>query len=173
MFDRAKFIAVATAEAMLHLVWTGPNCPASKYTKPFAGVFGSGRFSWCAAFVTWCLNNSGCTTGIRPNPPVPGMENYTWALVELWQQWAKHHGFWHHNDGIYKPQAGDLIIFDWNGGPAIPDASWDDHIGVCLGVDPSGFIKTAEGNTSNMTALKLRSPIYINGYISIPEGFKF
>lgn len=170
MFNRQAYIASAVAEAKKNLTWNGPGSEAYKYTTPFIPIFGAARFSWCGAFQLWNVNKAGGKVGIRASKPVPNYESYTFALVEYWQQWALHNGFYHHNNGAYKPQPGDQIIFDWEGIKA--DSGWDDHIGMVVGVLPNGMIHTAEGNTGNATAEKQRSPSLINGYISIPEGFQ-
>lgn len=172
-FNRAAFLVVVQAQALLHLVWS-PGSLATKFTNLFAAIFGKGRFSWCGAFQTWCLIESGCfpagTVRAFKSKAPPGYEHYTFALVEYWQQWAMANGIYHHNDGSYSPVAGDLEIFDWNG--IKQDSGWDDHIGCDAGPDSSGLRRSAEGNTGNQTALKLRSKSVINGWIHIPEGFE-
>lgn len=168
MYNRDAVLQIAVAEANKHLVWA-PGSEATKYTKSFASIFGNGRFSWCGAFQRWCIEASGCPIGIRASKSVPGYENYTFALVEYWQQWAIHNEIYHHNNGQYTPKPGDQIIFDWNGIKA--DSGWDDHIGMVVKSLGNGYLQTAEGNTGNMTAIKVRSTSLINGYISIPDGF--
>lgn len=172
-YNRAATLALCIAQAMLHLIWT-PGSQATKYTKIFATIFGNGRFSWCGAFQTWCMINCGAAPlgtirAIKSKAP-PGYEHYTFALVEYWQQWAMANGLYHHASSGYVPQPGDQIIYDWDKIKA--DSGWDDHIGMLVNVRPDGQLNTAEGNTGNQTALKIRPAHFVNGYIHIPDGFE-
>lgn len=173
-FKRAKLVAIAEEEAKKGLVWELPTAnkleTAVKYTKPFESWFGEGRFAWCAAFVTWCLNKSGLKLGIQPKDLKEF--KYTWALVETYQQWAIKHGYYHDNDGKYVPTAGDIVIFDWEQIDINqPDTDWDDHIGIHLRMDGKNYI-CAEGNSSNRTGVFTRYSKQIQGWISLPERLK-
>jgi hypothetical protein len=143
--------------------------PAKIFTKKFEPAFGKNRFPWCAAFVTWCCEQAGL------NIPMNCPTGYTFALVEAWQIWAKSKGFYIDNAKGVIAQPGDIIIFDWDQRNLNdPDSDWDDHIGFVVDYLPdSGFYATAEGNVNDATARKNRDKILIQGFIRIPDGFKF
>lgn len=171
-FTRKGLADVAEREAKLKLVWT-PGGAADKYKKKFQGPpagFGKGKWSWCAAFVTWCCEQAGLLMPVKcPNSKF----GYTFALVEAWQQWAIQNGFYHDNDGVFVPERGDISIFDWSQSDInIKDNDWENHIGVHLHMSGRNYV-CAEGNTSNMTNIKTRTPIQIQGWIRLPDGFSF
>lgn len=167
-FTRKSLADVAEIEAAKHLVWT-PGSEADKFKKKFWPVFGKGKWSWCAATVTWCCEEAGLTMPVN----CPGKFGYTFALVEAWQQWAEEQGLYIDNDGRFKPERGDITLFDWSQ-TNINDADTDyeNHIGVFLYMDGSLFV-CAEGNTNNQTNLKERHAVNIQGFIRIPDGYDF
>lgn len=166
-FTRAKALGLAVSEAQKDISWNG-NGLAKRYTKKFEPEFGTGRFSWCAAFVTWCCEQSGLNIPMK----VPGDPNgYTFALVEAWQQWAIRRGFWIDGGVNGKPQPGDIVCFDWDGA-TFPDRDGEDHIGFVM-EDQGANVKCAEGNTNDKTDIKIRAKSLIQGYIRIPDGFRF
>jgi lysozyme family protein len=168
-FTRAKALEFALAESAKDISWRG-NGVAKKYTKKFEPVFGTGRFSWCAAFVTWCCEQAGLNIPVK----VPGdADGYTFALCEAWQQWGKRQGFWIEGGSNVSPQAGDIVLFDWDGATHPDGASdWEDHIGFVIRGDTSS-VYCAEGNVNDATARKNRDKSLIQGYIRIPDGYKF
>lgn len=167
-FTKAKLADIAEAEAKKHLVWS-PGSEADKYRKKFFNVFGTGKWSWCAAFQTWCAEQAG----LAMPENCPSHFGYTFALVEAWQQWAIQMGFYHKNDGHYVPTRGCQVIFDWSKKSlSEPDTDWDNHIGLYLHMDGAAYV-CAEGNTSNQTNIKERSGINIEGFIDIPDGYSF
>lgn len=168
MFDRKKFADSAEAEAKLGLVWS-PGSEATKYTKKYEPVFGKGRFSWCAAWVTWNGDLAGLDLPIKDPAPF----GYTFALVEAWQQWAIWANLYHDHDEKFVPERGDIVCFDWNQLDIDDrDTDWEDHIGVFLHMDGEYYV-CAEGNTGNRTAIKRRKSIQIQGFIRIPHGYVF
>ncbi len=175
VFTKQGFADLAEIEAKKQLVWSMTS-EAEKYTRPFGPWFGTEQISWCAAFVTWCLKNSGINIGVQPFPAVPGFEPYTWALVETYQRWAQVHGCYHQNTpNGYKPQRGDIVLFDWTQTyVGEPDQRWQDHIGVHLGMSPvtTGWYMCAEGNTGNQTNIKQRPPVCVEGWVSLPDGLR-
>jgi len=82
---------------------------------------------WCASFVSVVLYNNGYKDICECS--VPRMN----AL-------AKKHGIY--KDKSYKPQVGDVIVFDWD------DAKDGDHVGIITNVNGDLLI-TREGNVSN------------------------
>lgn len=161
-FTRARLAAIMEREANEGHTWNG-NGRAKKFTKKFEGVFGSARFAWCAACVTWCCEQAGARMPV--NAPGTG---FTFALVEAWQQWAIARGFWH--DGTAGIARGDIVIFDWDGAQ-FPDRDQEDHIGVAMGGESGGFVVCGEGNVSDSTAIKTRAKSLIQGYVRLPDGF--
>lgn len=165
-FTRSKLADSAEAEAKKHLVWT-PGSEADKFKKKFWPVFGKGKWSWCAAFVTWNCEQAGLVMPVK----CPSHFGYTFALVEAWQQWAIEKGFYIDNDGRFMPVRGDITCFDWDQSSFNdPDNDWENHIGVFLEMDGALFI-CAEGNTSNQTNIKKRTAKQIQGFIRIPDGY--
>lgn len=169
MFLKSRLADIAENEAKKRLTWS-PGSEADKYKAKFWPVFGKGKWSWCAAFVTWACEQAGI-----PDMPVkcPSKFGYTFALVEGWQQWAIEKGFYFDNDGKFKPEKGDISCFDWTQSSIyVPDADWENHIGVHLCMDGNNYL-CAEGNTSNRTGLKNRTPQQVQGWIRIPDGYSF
>jgi lysozyme family protein len=161
-FSRARLATIMEREAQGGHTWNG-NGRAKKYTKKFEGVFGTARFAWCAACVTWCCEQAGARMPVS----APGT-GFTFALVEAWQQWAIARGFW--RDGTAGIARGDIVIFDWDGA-TFPDRDQEDHIGVALAGESGGSVLCGEGNVSDSTAIKTRSKSLIQGYVRLPEGF--
>jgi surface antigen len=87
-------------------------------------------YSWCAAFVSWLMDQTGAT-------------GYRSASVGDWVSVAAAHRY-----GLSvtdTPEVGDLVAFDWdgNGDYAYPDR----HIGLVKSVGKNGTFVTIEGNT--------------------------
>ena len=168
-FSRIKLAKFAETEAGKGYAWRGTG-KAKIYTKKFEPVFGTSRFSWCAAFVTYCCEQSGLKM------PVNAPTGYTFALCEAWQQWAIKQNFYHDNDGKFLPKAGDIVLFDWEQ-TAIdaPDIDWEDHIGVVIrdSHEARAAIRTAEGNVQDCAQIRWREMVLVQGFIRIPDGFKF
>ena len=82
-----------------------------------------------------------------------GDSSYIWCEISC-SQWANHlrrfvrFKYSAQNGGTYKPQPGDLIFFDWEGG-----SSGEDHIGIVVYSD-SSKAHTIEGNTSDAAGLE-------------------
>jgi hypothetical protein len=167
-FDPIDFVNLVRFEANKKLHWT-PNSEAVKYTRTFEKVGLRGRFPWCAAFVHWCLNSHQVYVPLFC-AEYPG---YTYALCESWQKMAQVRGWYSDNNGNNKPQAGDLVLFDW-GQRNIhePDTDWEDHIGVYLEEIDSRSFWCAEGNSHNKSGLFKRNYASVQGYVRIPVGTK-
>ena len=94
---------------------------------------------WCAAWATGLAAKHGTMdfTGCAN-------VNYTPELTS----WAKNTGIWNDGQSGQAPQAGNLIMFDWDGDGA-------DHVGIVVDYDPStGKVTTIEGNTSDQVAYR-------------------
>ena len=167
--DSLDYLAeVAADEARKDISWRG-NGIAKKYTKKFEPVFGTGRFPWCAAFVTWCVENMLSVYTDDGDLPINCPTGYTWALCEAWQKWGQAKGYysdWTQNDG---PERGDIILFDWDGA-TFPDTDFEDHMGICVKVQDNRY-HCAEGNVRDQTAMKVRYKYHIQGWIRLPKNF--
>ncbi len=93
--------------------------------------FGLNNVAWCAMFVSYCYDKAGSPLGTIDY--LKGFASVPFAL--------KH--FTHTNELTNYPQAGDIVIFDWNrdGNP--------DHTGIYEQNLGNGIIETIEGNTSD------------------------
>lgn len=161
-----KLLEIAGREAAGNYGWRDDS-GARKYTKKFEPVFGKGRFPWCAAFVTWCLEESGVEVPLN----MPSKFGYTSALVEAWQQWAIDKGYYLANHSGFQPLRGDIVLFDWSN-PSDPDYDWEDHIGF-FSHESNGVLICLEGNHRDRTAIVKRYPSQVQGYIRLPETFSF
>ena len=90
---------------------------------------------WCAAWAMNMLKDHGVL-----NTSSCSNVNYCPTIVN----WAKKENIWA-GRGSYTPQAGDAILFDWQG-----DGT-SDHIGIVEKV-ANGKVYTIEGNSSNSVA---------------------
>ena len=99
--------------------------------------------AWCAYFVVWCARQAGVTDDIIP-------ESYSCSYI---RSWYDKRNLWHissYYGGNYYPQAGDLVIFDWE-----HEKEDGDHIGIVTGTD-GGYLSTVEGNTNGSGWLMYR-----------------
>ena len=86
--------------------------------QPYWSWYGfDSRVEWCACFVSWCANESGCLGTM-----VPKFSRCTDGVA-----WFRGQGRW--KDSGYLPQPGEIIFFDWNE-DGIPD-----HVGIVEKVD--------------------------------------
>ena len=98
--------------------------------QPYWSWYGfDSRVEWCACFVSWCANESGCLGTM-----VPKFSRCVDGVA-----WFRGQGRWQ-NSG-YLPRPGDVIFFDWNGDIVL------DHVGIVEKVD-GGVIYTIEGNSA-------------------------
>ena len=98
--------------------------------QPYWSWYGfDSRVEWCACFVSWCANESGCLGTM-----VPKFSRCVDGVA-----WFRGQGRWQ-NSG-YLPRPGEIIFFDWNG-DMVPD-----HVGIVEKVD-GGVIYTIEGNSA-------------------------
>lgn len=103
--------------------------------------------SWCAAFVSAVSIKCGYTAIIPTECSCPQM-------IELF----KDLGEWVENDA-YKPNAGDIILYDWNDSGSGDNAGAPDHIGIVEKVS-GNTITVIEGNKGDAVA---RREIKVNG----------
>lgn len=164
LFTRAKLAALAEAFCAHRYVRHSPEIVAVK--SPFFGPpanFGSGDWPHCAATVRWLCNQLGVDMPVL----CPAGIGYSFAFVPAMHRWSKQAGFFHANDGVFKPEPGDIVFYDWDG-----DHS-DDHVGVHLRMNGSLF-QAAEGNVDGgCTGIKNRGSSVILGWCRLPDGFHF
>ncbi len=122
----------------------------TEYNWNIGDIEGDGyEMEWCAAFCSWSLLQSGCTThnswndSCRKHPNDP---NYIWREVGCppWVTSLKNAGLYSLR-GAYTPKSGDLIFF--NRGNTVG------HIGLVVWCDGSR-VYTIEGNTSDSAGIE-------------------
>ena len=118
---RERLLQVAAGE--VGTLETGTN---TGLCEKYPNYFGRGAESWCADFVSYCMTKAGMPLN---DPWCPSIVNKFQASG----QWK----------GNTNPQAGDIVLFDWNGDGVA------DHVGIVKGVNGDGSIQTIEGNTGN------------------------
>lgn len=115
-----------------------------KYTDP-----------WCATFISYLAMVMGYTDIIPVECSCPRM-------IEL----AKKMGIWQESDA-YKPQKGDIVMYDWQDSGTGDNTGTADHVGIVSDVDGDNFT-VIEGNFSDSvkTRKMARNGRYIRGYIT-------
>jgi uncharacterized protein (TIGR02594 family) len=98
----------------------------------------AGDWAWCAAFVSWVLNQTTPGT-VRPHLLVQNIRHQFMDKMAF------------HQPGAYTPKPGDVIFFD-RGTPT----DGKEHIGFVTRVDDDGTLHTIEGNAED--------PIYENNH---------
>lgn len=136
---------------------TGGSSNYTEYCYNFGYDVGQ-NYAWCAAFVTWCLRQSGVNTVGTGSSNLArshlGDSRYIYCEIScgFWVSQLQKCGYWKGSNGrfggTYAPKPGDLIFFE-NGGD-----SWADHIGMVVYYDSStGKVYTVEGNTSGASGV--------------------
>lgn len=153
------------SEAFVNLALEQLNDPSAsggeKYRKYMCS--GCGYYAWCAAFVSWVINNAEYN-GQKMSDIIQYKSTWVYEFVNYFYSSSDPNINFKYNDncskftgkngsGTYTPKQGDLIFFDW-------DEVWDgylpmsastfraDHIGIVQKVE-GGDIITIEGNASN------------------------
>jgi hypothetical protein len=122
---RATFAQRVLAEAARHIGYReqGNN------RNMFSAFFHRPPEPWCADFVSYCATKAGYNLNV---PSAQGLKD---SMVAH-HQWK----------GRASPKAGDVVVFNWDGGRA-------DHAGLVEKVFSRGgktYIQTIEGNSSDM-----------------------
>lgn len=173
MFTRANLARIAE-EFCAHNYKEG-SAEVQALRVPFAGKpcnFGMGNWAWCGATAYGMSVRAGLDIPVL----CPSKFGMSFAYVEAIQQWAIEMGFYHDNDGVFEPDPGDWVLYDWNQKDINdPDKNAESHVGINIrkGKLPSGLYRAAEGNTSNMTAIRDRPSVNIQGWVRIPDGYSF
>ena len=104
--------------------------PANSNKTKYGKWFGLDGVAWCAIFVSWCYNKAGATLDAITNKN--GFAGCQAAATYYIRK----------KSVTTKPQAGDLVFFDWNG-----DKRYD-HVGIFVEWVSKTHFNTVEGNTS-------------------------
>lgn len=110
---------------------------------------------WCAATISAVFHALGYDDLAECSCPV---------MIQK----AKELGIWHENDD-FRPQAGDLILYDWQDSGKGDDVGVADHIGMVVKVDGDKMI-VREGNKSGKMGNRTINinARYIRGFITPP-----
>src|SRR4051812_30033604 len=121
----------ALAEALRH-VGVREVPPGSNHTM-FGRWFGADGVPWCAIFLSYCFD-VGAGVVLCRGWHGAGVTRRGVAYVPTLAAWL-------HATGreVHEPQAGDLVVYDWDGGDP-------DHAGIVVRPLGSGRIETVEGN---------------------------
>ena len=122
----------------------------TEYNHAFGQIGGTYGYAWCAAFVSWCLEEADAKDSAG------GL----FASCTLWVERLREIGRYSTRASGYVPKAGDLIFFKSAG---VTRAS--DHVGLVRYVR-GGRVYTVEGNSSDRVSLRdyKLSDTYIVGY---------
>ena len=109
--------------------------------------------SWCAATVS-AVAIECKLTDIMPTECSCG------KMVELYKKLGR----WMETD-TYIPQAGDIVMYDWNDTGSGDNTGWPDHVGIVVGCDGKS-ITVIEGNKNDTVGYRRLSVggKYIRGY---------
>ncbi len=122
----------------------------TEYNLAFGKIGGSYAYAWCAAFVSWCLVQSGAEKSAG------GL----FASCTLWVDELREIGQYRTRSSGYEPKAGDIIFFRSAG-----TTRASDHVGLVRYVK-GGRVYTVEGNSSDRVSLRnyALGDTYIVGY---------
>jgi cell wall-associated NlpC family hydrolase len=93
---------------------------------------------WCAIFVSYCFSVGAGVTLCRGWHGA-GVSPRGVAYVPTLEAWLR--GTGRSLAAGVPPAAGDLVVFDWDGG--LPD-----HVGIVVAARAGGRLDTVEGNTA-------------------------
>jgi len=122
----------------------------TEYNRAFGKIGGSYGYAWCAAFVSWCLEEADAEQSAA------GL----FASCTLWVEALQKSGQYSTRSSGYQPKTGDLIFFRSAG---VSRAS--DHVGLVRYVK-GGRVYTVEGNSSDRVSIRdyALGDTYIVGY---------
>lgn len=149
---------VAAAESQLGVIETDNNNRGPGIEKYWSAVGGGYGQAWCAAFVCWCVQQSGMLDE-KTRPKTAG----AYALETEWA--ASNPSVVQIIKNARSCQPGDICIFSWAGGQG--------HACIVKESTPTGFI-TIEGNTQTGATegvfQKNRNFTYVRSMLRIKSG---
>lgn len=150
--------AKALAEAIKHI--GVKESPAGSNRTQFGRWFGVDGVPWCNIFVSYCFHEGAGYT-ICAGYKGAGVYAKGCTYVPTTEAWLRATGLW---IGRGAPQAGDIAIFNWDGG--VPD-----HIGIVEKNLGGGQFQTVEGNTAVGNDSNGGQVMRRQRYISQVDGF--
>jgi hypothetical protein len=146
-----KFLAVAQSQIGVSESPKGSN-KGKEVEKYLKSVGLGGGYSWCMAFVKWCMDQACADLGAK-NPMI-----VTGGVLAQWNKIMKCYRF-------NKPMAGDIFIMDFGKGLG--------HTGIVERVE-GAIVHTIEGNSNDEgsregyeVCRRIRKASAIIGYIRI------
>ena len=108
---RTDMIAVATSQIGYH-EGDAPNQIDGSYNgngnySEYGRFLDSNGRAWCSEFASWCARNAGVPTSLLANSRSANVKVFA-APYYSWDKTV-------YAGGNYTPQAGDLVLFAWNG----------------------------------------------------------
>jgi CHAP domain len=120
------------------LVGVAEDPPGSNRTR-FGRWFGADGEPWCAIFLSYCFK-LGAGVVLCGGVDGSGVTVNGCAYVPTLERWLRDTAQW-----VTKPTAGDIAIFNWDGGPA-------DHAGIVERNLGDGRFASIEGNSDGRVA---------------------
>lgn len=154
-------MAKPTAEKVIKFaksfVRNAPYKPPNRFTRWFG--FGEKSVPYCAIFVYYCIAKAG------GKELMSGCSNK--AYCPTIYNWGKNKGYLFPR--TVKAKQGDLALFDWQKDGVC------DHIGFVISDMGGGYVRTVEGNTSNVNnsnggcvQIRQRRKSDIKGFVRLP-----
>lgn len=148
IFHAARDVAIDEAHA--HVKEVGGNNQGPKVEQYQSITGGNPGDSWCADFVSWCLMR-GLAARMGWHTDLESMLTHVGAFGQRYLPisgycptlWNEAHRRGYSRDHTYKPDSGDLILYDFH------QIGEPHHIGIVLQQNGDGTLKTVEGNTSS------------------------
>ncbi len=137
--EKAKEYMVGNGEELAKFAEQFLGCnEADGSADKFLGGSSSSATPWCAAFVEYCIENSGTDA-----PDWYKNVDNKWYCPSIYNS-AKNAGAIVNGQEV---QVGDIVLFDWQ------NDGTKDHVGLVVGIE-NGKVITIEGNSSNSVRKK-------------------
>ena len=132
-------------------VGVGEHPPGSNRTA-FGQWFGADGEPWCAIFLSYCFK-VGAGIVLCGGMDAAGVSANGCAYVPTLERWLRETGQWVEA----APSAGDIVVFDWDGGPP-------DHAGIVERTLGGDRFATIEGNCGDQVARREREAGVVAGF---------
>ena len=126
--------------------------PPGSNRTPFGRWFGADGEPWCAIFLSYCFK-IGAGIALCGGAAGPGVNMNGCAYVPTLERWLRETGQWIAD----APQAGDIVIFDWNGGDP-------DHAGIVERRLGAKRFSSIEGNSDGCVARREPDGAGVGGF---------